>query len=60
MGQEYGEKWLESEELQKGLPGVPEGLDVGYKRKKGIQDDPDVCGLDNRRMGLVSAEPVQV
>lgn len=60
VGQEHGEKWLESGDLLKAdLPGGPEGLEVGYERKNGVQDDPDVSGLGSGRMGLPSAETVK-
>lgn len=39
------EKWLESGDLLKAELGVPEGLNMGYKRKKGVQDNPVVSGL---------------
>lgn len=39
------EKWLESGDLLKAELGVPEGLNMRYKRKKGVQDNPVVSGL---------------
>lgn len=52
-----GEKWLEGGDLLKvQLSGVPEGLDEGCGRKRGVKDDPVVSGLGNGRTGLPSAE----